>query len=87
MIFDEYNDYGCIWGADTLTLAKVLDILGEALPQFILNVVYIANNYYYLLDDDLYFGIPIPISIISAVFSFGTLMMGFKMTYESIKKL
>ena len=83
--FEEENDYGCVLPAVYLTLAKTLEIFGEALPQFILNAVYIANNYYYLLDNDVYFDIPVPISIISAVFSFGSLMMGFKTGFDWYK--
>ena len=59
-----------------LPFFKLFEILGEALPQFILTLVFAANNFPFLLDNDTYFGIPIPVSIVSLVFSFGSLIMG-----------
>ena len=59
-----------------LPFHKLFEILGEALPQFILTLVFASNNYPFLKDNDTYFGIPIPVSIISLVFSFGSLIIG-----------
>ena len=59
-----------------LPLDKLFEIIGEALPQFILTLVFACNNYAFLKYNDTYFGIPIPVSIISLVFSFGSLIMG-----------
>ena len=59
-----------------LPFYKLFEILGEALPQFILTVVFVSNNYPFPMENDPYFGIPIPVSIISLVFSFGSLIMG-----------
>ena len=59
-----------------LPFFKLFEILGEALPQFILTLVFAANNFPFLMDNDTYFGIPIPVSIISLVFSFGSLIIG-----------
>ena len=61
-----------------------VETVGEALPQFILNVVFICNNYEYLLANDVYFGIPLPISIISSVFSLGSLIIGFINYYQNM---
>lgn len=74
--FKEDVDYGGMPAAVDLTCNKCLEILGEALPQVLLNIVFISNNYPYLKENDVYFGIPIPISIVSAVFSIGSIVMG-----------
>ena len=79
--FEESDDYGCPFDAHLLMVMKGFQILGETLPQVILNVVFISNNYLYLKENDIYFGIPIPISIVSAVFSIGSLVMGCRATY------
>ena len=55
---------------------KLFEIIGEALPQFILTLVFASNNYPFLMDHDTYFGFPIPVSIVSLVFSLGSLIMG-----------
>ena len=62
---------------DIQEFTKFIEILGEALPQLILNVVFIANNFPYLMEQDIYFGIPVPVSVISSVFSVGSLLIGF----------
>ena len=64
-----------------------VEILGEALPQFLLNVVFICNNYEYLLANDLYLRFPVPISIVSCVFSLGSLLMGFNSFYQNVKQM
>ena len=51
--------------------------LGEALPQLTLSLIFLINNYPFLLVFDTLFGIPIPISLVSSIFSFGSLCMGF----------
>ena len=59
-----------------LPFAKLFEIIGEALPQFILTLVFTCNNYPFLNEFDTYFSIPIPTSIISLVFSLGSLIIG-----------
>ena len=76
--FDEEHDYGWALTSNTLTFVKFQEILGEALPQLVLNIIFIANNYTYLNVNDIYFGIPLPVSIISSIFSLGSLLIGFK---------
>ena len=55
---------------------KLFECVGEAVPQLILAVVYAANNYPYLLEQDDYLGIGIPVTIISCIFSAGSIVMG-----------
>ena len=55
---------------------KLFECVGEAVPQLILAVVYAANNYSYLLEHDDYLGIGIPVTIISCIFSAGSIAMG-----------
>jgi len=76
--FNEEKNYGCLMDSKMLTIVKLLEILGEALPQLTLNIIFIVHNYPYLTENDTYFGIPVPISIISAVFSLGSLLIGCK---------
>ena len=57
---------------------KLAECLGEAIPQLILAIVYAANNYPYLLEHDDYFGIGIPVTIISCIFSAGSIVWGLK---------
>ena len=59
-----------------LPVLKTFEYLGEALPQLILAVLFTANNYAYLLENDVYLGIPVPVSLISIIFSVGTLTNG-----------
>ena len=74
---DENDDLiGDLIDPQDLPFMKLFEILGEALPQFILTLVFASNNYPFLMDHDTYFDIPIPVSIISLVFSFGSLIMG-----------
>ena len=55
----------------------LIQYLGEALPQLILSLIFLSRNYPFLLVFDTIFGIPIPICLVSAIFSFGSLCMGF----------
>ena len=61
-----------------LSFMKFLEILGEALPQFILCIVLIINQYPFLEETDTIFGIPVPVSIISACFSSVSILNGLK---------
>ena len=47
-----------------------------AMLQFILSVVFLCNNYDFLLAFDTILGIPIPVSLISCIFSGVSLLMG-----------
>ena len=51
--------------------------IGEALPQLTLSLIFLAKSYPILLISDTLFGIPIPISLVTSIFSFGSLCMGF----------
>ena len=55
---------------------KLFEVIGEALPQIVLAIIFAANNYAFLSKNDLVFGIPIPTTLVSILFSFGSLMMG-----------
>ena len=76
--FDAEEENGCFFGSKRLTFMKFQEIVGEALPQLVLNIIFIANNYTYLNANDIFFGIPVPVSIISSVFSLGSLLIGIK---------
>lgn len=55
---------------------RILERIAVGLPQLILNVIFISNNYEQLLVYDLFWGLPVPISFVSAFFTVGSLMMG-----------
>ena len=84
---DENEELIATINPKNLPFVKVFEIIGEALPQFILTLVFACNNYPFLKDNDTYLGFPIPISIISLVFSFGSLIMGVITGYKSYKKM
>ena len=48
----------------------------QALPQLILSIVFLSNNYPFLLAYDTIQGTPLPVSLISCIFSGGSLMIG-----------
>ena len=55
---------------------KLFECFGEAIPQLILGIIYIANHYQYLRQTDDHLNIGIPMSIISAIFSLGSVLIG-----------
>ena len=61
---------------ERVSFVKMTESVGEAVPQFILSLVFIANNYPYLLENDVFFGMHVPLSCISCIFSFGSMIMG-----------
>ena len=87
--FDDEKWYTCFHDTQTLTWAlkfmKFLEVAGEAMPQLLINIVFITHNYPYLNENDTYFEIPIPVSIISAVFSVGSLFIGLKHGFTLLK--
>ena len=66
---------------------KMFEYCGEAVPQFILTVGFAINNYPFLLRYDTYFDIPIPITMVSIVFSVGSLIIGFITGVPAFKQL
>jgi len=61
--------------AETIPFFKLFENLGEAIPQAILTIVFICNNWDFILYDETSF-IPIPTSCISLIFSFGSIIIG-----------
>ena len=56
---------------------KMFEIVGEALPQFILGLVYLSNNWEDVSENDKIFeDQPLPTSLLSLIFSLGTLIIG-----------
>ena len=55
---------------------KLSEQLGEAAPQIILCVTFYINNYQFIHTHDLIPGTPVPKTLVSVVFSFGSLMLG-----------
>ena len=61
--------------ADAIPGLKLFENLGEAIPQAILVILFIVNNWDFMLYSEKSF-IPIPTSCISLFFSFGSIIMG-----------
>ena len=59
--------------ADELPWMKLFENLGEAIPQAILSLVFLINNFSFEVDSSF---IPIPTTCISLFFSIGSIMMG-----------
>ena len=68
-----------------LPLVKSFECFGEAIPQLILVIVYSVNNYPYLKEHDDYLVIGVPVSIISCVFSLGSIIIGVVNSFQSCK--
>ena len=80
---DEEKLIACI-DPKVLPFFKFWEIIGEALPQAILTVVFALNNFPFLMKFDTYFNIPVPVSILSLVFSVGSLVLGVISGYKSM---
>ena len=75
-------------GNDQLPGLRVFEVLGEALPQVILTVTYVANNYDYVHTYDRIFDTQtVPTSIVSIVFSIGTIVVGIVCGYKARNEL
>ena len=61
---------------------KSIEFSLEAVPQFALGIVYIVNNYLYLKEHDDHRGIGVPMTVISCVFSFGSIVIGIFTQYK-----
>ena len=75
---------------EQLPMLKLFEYCGEALPQLILSVLFAVNNYHFLLDHDTLLDIKIPVTVVSIIFSTGSLIFGlvtgFKSCYEGFVK-
>ena len=64
-----------IFCAEDVAALKLFEQLGEAIPQAIMSLVFLCNNYNFLMDHDTL--IPnVPTSLISFIFSLGSITMG-----------
>ena len=61
--------------AEDIPGLKLFENLGEAIPQAILIIIFMSNNWDFILYDETSF-IPIPTSCISLIFSLGSIFMG-----------
>ena len=77
LIYGKKNHFWGQFQQEQASGHKTYEILGEALPQFILSVIYVVNNFQFTWDTDKIFESQmLPTSIISSVFSFGSLIIG-----------
>ena len=76
LLYGRSNYFIGLVQVDDLPGHKMFEVFGEAVPQLIINIVYVSCNYEFLRDyDKLFDAQPMPTSIISAIFSFGTLVI------------
>ena len=60
-----------------LLYLKCFEALGEALPQLILNIVFMLNNHEFLINNQTFVGInELTISLTSMIFSLGSVTYG-----------
>ena len=63
--------------SNDLPFWKGFEFIGEAIPQLILAITFIANNHEFMLQNVTVFGIPeFYITLISMIFSVGSIAMG-----------
>ena len=68
-----------------LLYLKCFEALGEALPQLILNIVFMINNHEFLLNNQTFLGInEISISLTSMIFSLGSVACGLYSTLPAL---
>ena len=79
ILFKGYNNYSVgMVIVDDLPGHKMFEVVGEAFPQLILNLVYIGNNFEFLMEHDkITPAQPLPTCVVSAVFSLGSVIIGF----------
>ena len=63
---------------------KLFENIGEAVPQLIMCLLFIINNFKFIIYDETSPWMAIPISIVSLVFSVGSIMMGLYTGCKSI---
>ena len=69
--------------AKEMPVMKLFENLGEAVPQAIMCLLFIINNFEFIVHEETSTWMPIPISIVSLVFSVGSIMMGiYRGTYR-----
>ena len=64
------------FSAKSLPWLKCFEYFGEALPQLAISITFITHNYAFVENGDSIFGVPFPVSILSATFSSGSLVYG-----------
>ena len=62
--------------AKDIPIEKLFENLGEAVPQAIMCLVFIANNFQFILHEETSNWMPIPLSVMSLIFSVGSVAMG-----------
>ena len=55
---------------------KLFENLGEAVPQTIMCLLFIINHFKFIIHEETSTLMPVPISIVSLVFSVGSIMVG-----------
>ena len=73
---DEYRKIAKDIDTGDIPFWKLFEHLGEAVPQLIMCLIFIINNFKFIVHEETSTWMPIPISIVSLVFSVGSIMMG-----------
>ena len=56
---------------------KAFEFIGEAVPQLILSIVFMANNYEFMIDTETFVGAKeFEVTLTSMVFSIGSILVG-----------
>ena len=67
---------------------KAFEFIGEAVPQLILSLVFMANNYEFMIDTKTFIGAKeFEVTLTSMVFSIGSISMGFYSGISILKEI
>ena len=69
--------------AEGIPFWKLFENIGEAVPQAIMCLLFISNNFDFILHEETSTWMPIPLSIVSLIFSVGSIAMGLYTGFKS----
>ena len=65
---------------------KLFENVGEAVPRGKICMLFISNNFSFVIHDEASTWMPVPVSIISLIFSVGSISMGMYTRVYSVRK-
>lgn len=84
--YEEINENDGVFHHEFISFAQQVEMIGEAVLQLLLNVVFISFNFEYLLEHNCLDWFPVPISVVSAFFSIVSVAMCYTIGCEGTIK-
>ena len=84
--YEEINKNDGVFNREFVSFAHQVEVIGEAVLQLLLNIVFISFNFEYVLEHNFLIWIPVPISIISAFFSVVSVVIFFTIGCDGTTK-